>query len=209
MIMKHNVYLIGASGHSKVIADIIESVNSVVLGAFDMDTNIKQMLHFEVIQQPAPGEWPEDGNYVIAVGNNKARKKIAESNVDLIYTAALHRTAIISLHTVIGEGTVAMAGTVINAGTVVGKHAILNTNCSIDHDCIIEDYVHISPNAALAGNVQVGEGTHVGIGVSVVQGIKLGRWATIGAGAVIIRDVPDFAVVVGNPGRIIKYNTIY
>jgi acetyltransferase EpsM len=56
--------------------------------------------------------------------------------------------------------------------------------------------------------VQVGEGTHIGIGACVVQGIKVGKWATIGAGAVIIKDVPDYAVVVGNPGRIIKYNSI-
>jgi len=58
----------------------------------------------------------------------------------------------------------------------------------------------------LAGNVEVGEGTHVGIGASVIQGVKIGKWATIGAGAVVIKDVPDFAVVVGSPARIIKYN---
>ena len=52
----------------------------------------------------------------------------------------------------------------------------------------------------------VGEGAHVGIGACVIQDIKIGKWATIGAGAVIIDDVPDYAVVVGNPGKIIKYN---
>jgi acetyltransferase EpsM len=56
--------------------------------------------------------------------------------------------------------------------------------------------------------VKVGEGTHIGIGSSVIQGITIGKWVTIGAGAVIIRDIPDFAVVVGNPGKIIKYNEI-
>jgi len=58
----------------------------------------------------------------------------------------------------------------------------------------------------LAGNVTVGEGSHVGIGASVIQGVTIGKWATIGAGSVIIKDVPDFATVVGNPGRIIKIN---
>jgi len=54
----------------------------------------------------------------------------------------------------------------------------------------------------------VGEGTHIGIGATVIQGIKIGKWATIGAGAVVIRDVPDYAVVVGNPARIIRHNEI-
>ncbi len=56
--------------------------------------------------------------------------------------------------------------------------------------------------------MEVGEGTHVGIGACVIQGIKIGKWATIGAGAVIIKDVPDGAVVVGNPAKIIKMNNL-
>jgi acetyltransferase EpsM len=73
-------------------------------------------------------------------------------------------------------------------------------------DCKIGHFAHLSPGVALAGNVTVGEGTHVGIGSCVIQGITIGKWVTIGAGAVIIKDVPDYAVVVGNPGIIIKFN---
>lgn len=73
---------------------------------------------------------------------------------------------------------------------------------------VISDYVHISPNVSLAGNVEVGEGTHIGIGASIIQGIKIVKWCTIGAGAVIIKDVPDCATVVGNPGKIIKIKDI-
>lgn len=60
----------------------------------------------------------------------------------------------------------------------------------------------------MAGHVEVGEGSHIGIGVSIIQGIKIGKWCTIGAGAVIIKDVPDGATVVGNPGKIIKIKDI-
>ena len=101
--------------------------------------------------------------------------------------------------TLILNGTVVMAGVSINADTRIGFHCIINTNASID-------YVYISPNAALAGNVLVKEGAHIGIGASIIQGVKIGRWSTIGAGAVIIDDIPDFAVVVGNPGKVIKFN---
>jgi sugar O-acyltransferase (sialic acid O-acetyltransferase NeuD family) len=204
----NNIYLVGASGHSKVIAGILESENRMVLRVFDRDGSVKQMLHLEVKQQPAPDEWPADGSYIIAIGINKTRQQIAESNKMLCFTKAIHPKATISAYASIKEGTVVMAGATINVDTSIGKHVILNTNCSIDHDCIIEDYVHISPNVALGGNVHVGEGTHIGIGAAVIQGIKIGKWATIGAGAVIIKDVPDYAVVVGNPGKIIKYNPI-
>jgi acetyltransferase-like isoleucine patch superfamily enzyme len=87
-----------------------------------------------------------------------------------------------------------------------GKHCIINTNASVDHDCKIGDFVHISPKVTLAGNVTVDEGSHIGIGSTVIQGRHIGKWVTIGAGAVIIEDVPDYAVVVGVPGNIIRYN---
>lgn len=83
---------------------------------------------------------------------------------------------------------------------------IVNTGASVDHDCKIDDFVHISPRATLCGNVIVGEGTQVGAASVIIPGIKIGKWCTIGAGTVIIRDVPDYAVVVGNPGKVIKFN---
>ncbi|TDQ09942.1 acetyltransferase [Pedobacter metabolipauper] len=202
----HSIYLIGASGHAKVIADILISQKHTVLGVFDQDPGKEWMLHIPVQPQPLQGEWPVDSPYLIAIGNNQVRKRIADTNHVLTFTKAVHTKAIVSHYAKMQEGTVVMAGVTVNVDARIGKHAILNTNCVIDHDCIIGDYAHISPNAALAGNVEVGEGTHIGIGASIIQGIKIGKWATIGAGTVIINDVPDYAVVVGNPGRIIKYN---
>ena len=99
-----------------------------------------------------------------------------------------------------------MAGVIINSGSSIGKHCIVNTGAIIEHDCQISDYVHICPNVSIAGSVIINEGTQVGIGATIIQGIEIGKWVMIGAGAVIINDVPDYAVVVGNPGKVIKFN---
>jgi acetyltransferase EpsM len=61
----------------------------------------------------------------------------------------------------------------------------------------------------LLGNVFVGEGTQVCAGVVILPGVKVGKWCVIGAGSIILKDVPDGSIVVGNPGRIIKQNPIY
>lgn len=203
----HDIYIIGASGHSKVIVDILNTQGYEVLGIFDKNPLIKQLLHFEVKLKPDSSEWPTNGNYIIAIGNNRIRKQIAEEYKNILtFGKAIHSNSIVSRYAQVSAGTVIMAGATINVDVTIDKHVIVNTNCSIDHDCILENYVHISPNVALAGNVTVEEGTHIGIGACVIQGIKIGKWATIGAGAVVINDVPDYAVVVGNPGRIIKFN---
>ncbi len=198
------VYLIGASGHAKVVMDIVGKNKQFITGVFDRNTAINKLLDFVVKPQPSQS-WPDDGFYLVCIGDNKIRKKVVEDYAErLIYTQAIHPSANVSSYATIGKGTVVMAGVTINPDASIGKHVILNTNCSVDHECIIGDFVHISPNVALAGNVSIGEGTHVGIGACVIQGIQIGRWCTVGAGSVIIRDIPDGATVVGNPGKVIK-----
>lgn len=195
--------LYGASGHGKVMAEIAEELKITIKGFVDGNPAIQEILGYHVIANSAE---KLAGDAVISIGNNRIRKKIAENNPHLNYCCLVSPRSNISKRTTIGAGTVIMMGVTINSSVKIGKHCIVNTNASVDHDCIIHDYVHISPNVGLAGNVEIGEGTHVGIGSTVIQGIKIGKWCIIGAGAVVIKDVPDYAVVVGNPAKIIKFN---
>ena len=194
------MYLFGASGHGKVIAEIAELNNLKVEGFIDTDLNKSSLLGYNVFHRNPEG--PVEA--IIAIGNNEVRKRIVNETSSFTYPRLMHPGANISGRSILGNGTVVMAGATINVDVNVGQHCIINTNASIDHDCIIKDFVHLSPNVALAGNVRVGEGTHVGIGACVIQGITIGKWVKIGAGAVIIRDIPDGCTVVGNPGKIIK-----
>ena len=201
-----SMYLYGASGHCKVIIDIITASEEFKIEGI-MDDNPKITALFDIpVFNTSTFDTLADKSFIIAVGNNKIRKKIVEKVGD-IYITAIHPRSVISPYTVIDAGTVVMAGVIVNADAVIGKHCIINTAAVIEHDCILGDYVHVSPNAALGGAVEVGEGAHIGIGATVIQGIKIGKWATIGAGTVIINDIPDYAVVVGNPGKILKYHT--
>ena len=199
------MHILGASGHAKVLADILDLNGQKISGVWDDNEELATFLN-----RPIDGSLMVFRNLlnttaIIAVGDNSVRKSISEK-ITARFAIVTHPTAVVSPSTTIGNGTVIMANTTLNAASTIGCHVIVNTNASVDHDCQIADYVHIAPNAALAGNVIIGEGTHIGIGTSIIQGITIGKWATIGAGAVIITDIPDYAVVVGNPGRIIKYN---
>lgn len=198
-----NIY--GASGHAKVIVDIILSVNGEIDHIFDDNLAIKQLLNFKVTHNVTDNLMKRTTN-IIGIGNNATRKRISSKITGEFHPYVAHPSAVISPLASIGRGTVVMANASVNAEAEVGCHCIVNTGAVVEHEVVLEDYVHIAPNTSIAGDVFIGEGSHVGIGASVIQGIRIGRWATIGAGAVIIEDVPDFATVVGNPGRIIRIN---
>lgn len=199
------IFICGASGHAKVILEMLEVSGVRCDGLFDDNPDIKELLGYPVLGKYDPALVGDNSKMILAIGNNVVRKKLATA-ISCQWLNVIHPSANISTRCTIDPGTVVMAGVSINSCVSVGRHAIINTNASIDHDCNLGDFVHISPNVALAGNVIVGEGTHIGIGASVKQGVKIGKWSVIGAGAVVIRDVPDNVVMVGNPGRILKEN---
>ncbi len=197
-------FLYGASGHCKVIADLLKSNNDSIEAILD-DNPQRDSIYGIPVLNSVFFKQESNQKWIVSVGDNRIRKKIVKSLTSSFFKA-IHNKAVVSDYSNIGEGSVVMAGAIINPDVTIGTHCIINTGAIIEHDCKIADFVHISPNAALAGGVEIGEGSHIGIAAAVIQGIKIGKWVTVGAGAIIINDIPDYAVVVGNPGRITKYN---
>ena len=195
------MYLYGASGHAKVIIDILERSGVSVSGLFD-DNPLVSELYGRRVKGKYAGQ-PLEAPLIISIGDNRLRAKIA-GLLEVEFGKAIHLSAILSESVQIGPGSVIMQAAILQADVVVGQHVIINTKASVDHDCVVGNFAHISPGAVLCGNVQIGEGTQVGAGAVVIPGIKIGKWCKIGAGAVVINDIPDKCTVVGNPGRIIK-----
>lgn len=204
--MEAEYHIFGASGHAKVVLDILLTNALPVKSILDDHPTVPYLFDIPVIHSKDFTLKNAD-EFIIAIGENSIRKTIVEKN-NFKYYKAIHADATVSQFATIAEGTVVMPQALINVDVKIGKHCIINSRSVVEHDCVLEDYVHISPNASLAGNVTVGEGTHIGIGAVIIQGIKIGKWVTIGAGAVVIKDVSDYAVIVGNPGKIIKYKTL-
>lgn len=192
------MYLYGASGHAKVIIDILRANQIEINGLVDDNPNVQELLGISVLHQ-SNGLSP----FIISIGNNQIRKTIAEQ-LKTSFGKAIHPSAIISPNSLIDEGTVVMQGAIVQSCATIGKHCIINTGASVDHECVIEDYVHISPHATLCGNVRVGEGSWVAAGSVVLPGISIGKWSVIGAGSVVAKDIPDGVLAVGNRCKVLK-----
>ena len=204
-----NVYLFGASGHGKVVKDILNA-NGVKVEAFVDDNPRVDECSGRKVMHDATGLSP----MIVSIGVNKIRRivvdgLVAKANEDghpLEFATAIHPSAIISPSAKIGEGTVVMAGAVINADAVIGKHCIVNTGATVDHDCVIGDYCHIAPGANISGGTHIGEGTWIGVGACVIQCLNIGKDCMIGAGSVVVKDIPDGVTAYGNPCKVMREN---
>jgi len=197
------MYLYGASGHAKVIMDIIKAQGDLLEGIVDDNILLTELMGHKVLHS-CIGLSP----FIVSIGNNEIRKQIVNKLKGASFSKAIHPSAIISETSKIGNGSVVMQGAIIQSCVSIGNHCIINTGSSIDHECIISDYVHISPHSTLCGNVAIGEGTWIGAGTIMIPGVKIGKWCTIGAGSVVTKDIPDGALAVGNRCKIIKVKDI-
>lgn len=192
------VYLYGASGHAKVIMDILRANQKEVAGVVDDNVELQELNGFLVVHN-ARGLSP----FIISIGNCKIRKMIAEK-LQCEFAIAIHPSAIISPSAEIDNGSVVMQGAIVQAEAKIGKHCIINTKASIGHECVIDDYCHIAPGSTVTGNVHIGEGTWIGAGTTIIQGVHIGKNCFIGAGSVIVKDIPDNSKAYGVPCRIIE-----
>lgn len=129
-------------------------------------------------------------------------RQLVDAGAEL--TNFIHPSVDLTMVTV-GTGVYLQDGVILQADVQIGDNSSVSTGCVISHECRIGASVFLAPSVSIAGCVDVGDGVFFGINSTVLPRLKIGRWATIGAGAVVTRDVPEYAVVVGNPARVIKF----
>lgn len=201
--MNKLVIIIGASGHGKVVADIVQKSGDIVKGFLDDNPKLQSLfVGFPILGKVDDYEYFSDVYFVIAVGDAKCREIIAKKLKNVSWYTAIHPDAVIaSIDVSIDIGTVVMANAVVNAGAKIGKHCIINSAAVVEHDNILEDFVHVSVGAKIAGTVQVGKATWIGIGASISNNVNICNDCIIGAGAVVLKDIKKSGTYVGIPVR--------
>jgi len=197
----------GAGGHGRVVADAALATGKYSSLAFldDRKSNLVTSEGWAILGPLADLANFSSGFEAFApgIGNAALRLELLRRARTLGFhcTSIIHPGAQVSKYSSIAEGSVVFAGGCINVGARIGAACIVNTGATVDHDCVLAEGVHICPGAHLAGNVEIGPRTWFGIGAVAREGIRIGADVTVGAGAVVVQDVPDKATVAGNPAR--------
>lgn len=210
-----DLYIIGAGGFGREIAWLVERINKQsptwnVNGFIDDNAAIWGT---EIDDYPVLGgcdvlrNIDHDIWVICAVGSSKTRKKIIQGlgeSTFIHFATVIDPSVQMSSRVEIGEGTMICAGNIITVDVTIGKHNIINLDCTIGHDVVLGDYVTMYPSVNVSGCSMIGAETELGTGMQTIQGMKIGSQTIVGAGAVVIRDIPDRCVAVGAPARVIK-----
>ena len=166
------------------------------------------------------GDWRELGPILeanadkiadLVVENDRRNSAIPLLDMKNI-NARIEPGAIIREQVTIGDSAVIMMGAVINIGAVIGPGTMIDMGAILGGRATVGKNCHIGAGAVLAGVIEpasatpviVEDGVLVGANAVVIEGVHVGKNAVVAAGAVVIEDVPENAVVAGCPARVIK-----
>ncbi|NML35863.1 acetyltransferase [Chitinophaga sp. G-6-1-13] len=209
---RKNIVVIGASGHGKVVADILSQMPGYrVVGFIDAFIKKGTVCFGDLTVLGGEQDLPElmaahqiTGG-IVGIGDNWIRSQVV-AKIQAIapsfeFINAIHPSAVISDTANIGHGNVIAANAVINTNANIGDHCIVNTAACIDHDNHMDSYASVAPRVVTGGNVAIGAYTAVSIGAVVKHGISIGEQSIVGAGAVVLKPVTSFSIWYGVPAR--------
>jgi len=201
------ICILGAGGFGReVLCCLIDGIGSTNLNieeiacfmVSDEHYNETKIMGIDVIPQSMFD--PAKYNAVVAIGDPFSRKRVVDSlPPQTSYATIIHPSAVISKWVEIGEGSVVTAGTILTCNIKIGKHAHLNLHTTIGHDCIIGDFFTTAPAANISGNCHFGNGVYFGTNSAVKQGVKICDNVTIGMGGIVVKDISEAGVYIGNP----------
>lgn len=146
-----------------------------------------------------------DVSYVVAVGRGHPRQQIVQGLEDTTASPAVLVDPSVSIHrtTSVGAGSIVYAGCVFMVNVSLGPHTIVDAQCTLGHDAVLESFVTLHPGVRISGHVYIEERARLGAGSVVLPERRIGAGATVGAGAVVTKDVPPGATAVGVPARLV------
>lgn len=207
-----DLIILGAGGYARETMALINRIHKYRIINFYDETiaegfnitvhSIPVIKSLEKFRKLPPSNRPA---LISAVGNPTLKKRWAEEFTDdFEFITVIDPDARIGPNIKIGVGSIITSGCILTVDVVIGNHVNINLNCTIGHDSVIGDFCDLAPACNISGNVTIKEGVSLGTGAIVIPKKIINAWSVVGAGAVVVSDIPEKVVAVGVPAKIIK-----
>ena len=211
-----DLIIIGAGGLGRDTAWLVRRINRVcptwrLLGFLDDSAEMQGKVFngdpvLGTLEQLT--EYP-DAFVVCAIAAARVRRRIIARVLELVpsvrFATLIDPSAELSDTVEVGAGSIICAHTIATVNIRMGAHVIINANCTVGHDAVLHDYVTVYPGVNISGTTEIGTCAELGTGMQIIQGKKIGDETIIGAGAVVIRDLPPKCTAVGCPAKPIRF----
>lgn len=150
----------------------------------------------------------KDIEIAIAVGEPYFRRLLKERIYDAGFNLAtlIHPSVYIPSDTLIEEGTIIGYNCFISCDVIIKENTYIQPCACIGHDSVIGKDTLISTYVSIAGACEIGDETYIGLHVPVKEKVRIGSQTIIGMGSVVMKDIPDQVIALGNPARPMKKN---
>ncbi len=211
--MKNNhIVIFGAGGHAKSVISIIEAESKWQIHGLYVDHDHRNgedsILGYKIFNDEVQLREANVKHGIVAIGDNHIRAEIVHNITkrDFSLINTVHPAAIVMTNLTIGPGTMVHAQAVIGADCRVGSNVIISAMACVGHESYIGDYAHLTPGVLVGGGAIIGDYSFLGLGAVLLPNVTIGKNVKIGANSVVIKDLGDNVVAVGNPARVIKRN---
>jgi sugar O-acyltransferase (sialic acid O-acetyltransferase NeuD family) len=190
------IYLIGAGGHAKVLADILEARNKKLVGYVDPKAAIwlEKRGVPKISEEELADLIPNHSELIIGfVGLDcvalAKRLKMLENYTKqgAGFPSIIHPSAVVSPYATIAQGVQIFPNAVVNSYAIIEEGAVINSGAVVEHDAHIESGVHIAPRATVLGGAKVGSCAYIGSGAVIIQNAVLAEKSFVKAGFVHAR----------------------
>ena len=207
--MKTDLFIIGAGGLGREVAATIKSLGFWKSVCF-IDDNIQP--NTKVNGLPVVGNLSyllkvdRRVDVHIAIGVPAIRKSVLDTisvNANLQFPNIIHPSVRIhdETHVRLGRGNYLADGTIITTNVTLSDFNLINLMCTIGHDTVIGSNCSVMPSVNISGGAKLEDNVYVGTGVKLIKSTVLGEGCTVGAGAVVNKDIPAGETWAGVPAK--------
>lgn len=205
---KRPVLIYGAGRGGETVRECLLLLDAFqVVGFVDDNLSLDYVANLPVFRARDLPRLRERGveDIALAIANANTRLRILRecNGVGIRPLNVIHPTAFLAPSVQIGCGNFIKARAIVDTACRIGDGCIIDNGVVIAHDNQIEDGCHLAPGTAMGSSIRVGQGTIIGIGAAVATKLTIGRYCVISVGSTVVRDVPDYSVIEGVPGRIV------
>ena len=214
MDSQRRILVIGASGHAHSLLALLQRHGGYrPVGLIDSFQPAGTCLHGMQIlggedDVPQLCDRHNVQHLVVAFGDNFQRQAMTERLQrrcpEALWPSLVDPTAVVAADARLGPGVVVMAQAHVGAGCLLDSGSLLNTKASLDHDGDLGAFASLAPGSITGGRVRTGDRSFIGLGARVIQGVQIGCDTVVGAGSLVLQDLPAGVLAYGAPARVMR-----